>query len=103
MVLKTRSTFRKVSVLFVTNRILRSCNKNERSFKSFNFWDITLCLPSDFTLVSSLAYYSTLKMEATCFPETSFDLQRSTWRYIPEDRTLHKHRCENLKTYEGKF
>jgi hypothetical protein len=21
-----------------------------------------------------------------------------TWRYIPEDRTLHKHRCENLKS-----
>jgi hypothetical protein len=22
---------------------------------------------------------------------------RSIWRYIPEDRTLHNHRCENLK------
>jgi hypothetical protein len=25
--------------------------------------------------------------------------QRATWRYIPEARTLHNHRCENLKSY----
>jgi hypothetical protein len=24
---------------------------------------------------------------------------RATWRYIPEDSTLHNHRCENLKSY----
>jgi hypothetical protein len=27
------------------------------------------------------------------------DIQRTTQRYIPEDRTLHNHRCENLKSY----
>jgi hypothetical protein len=53
-----------------------------------------------FILVSNLAYFSTLKMEATCFFETSVDLQRTTRRYISEDRTPHKHRCENLKSYE---
>jgi hypothetical protein len=45
-------------------------------------------LPPAFTLVSYLAYSSTLKMEATCSSETSEDFQRTTRRYIPEDRTL---------------
>jgi hypothetical protein len=48
---------------------------------------------------SCLAYSSTLKMVAICSSETSVDFQRSTRRYIPEDSTLHNHRCENLKSY----
>jgi hypothetical protein len=35
-----------------------------------------------------LCYSSTLKMVATCSPGTSVDFQRSTRRYIPEDRTI---------------
>jgi hypothetical protein len=31
--------------------------------------------------------------------ETSVDFQQTTWCYIPEDRTLHNHCCENLKSY----
>jgi hypothetical protein len=58
-----------------------------------------LCLPPAFTLVSCSAYSSTLKMEAICFSETSVDFQRTTWRYIQEDSTLHNQRCENLKSY----
>jgi hypothetical protein len=27
------------------------------------------------------------------------EFQRTTLRYIPEDRTLHNHLCENLKFY----
>jgi hypothetical protein len=43
-----------------------------------------------FTLVSScLAYSSTLNIDATLSSETSVDYQRTTWHYIPEDRTLH--------------
>jgi hypothetical protein len=38
-------------------------------------------------------------MEATHFSETSVDFQRTTRSYIPEDRTLHNHRYENLKSY----
>jgi hypothetical protein len=38
--------------------------------------------------VSCLAYSSTLKMKATWSSETSVDFQRTTRRYIPEDRTL---------------
>jgi hypothetical protein len=40
-----------------------------------------------------------LKMEAICSSRTSVDTQRTTRRHIPEDDTLHNHRCENLKSY----
>jgi hypothetical protein len=42
---------------------------------------------------------STPKMETICFSETPVETQRTTRRYIPEDDTLHNHRCENLKSY----
>jgi hypothetical protein len=38
-------------------------------------------------------------MEAIYFSETSVDTQRNTRRHIPEDDTLHNHRCEKLKSY----
>jgi hypothetical protein len=38
-------------------------------------------------------------VEAICSSETSVDFQRTTQCYIPEDSTLHNHRCENLKSY----
>jgi hypothetical protein len=50
-------------------------------------------------LVSCLAYSSTLKLETTCSPETSVDFQRTTRHFIPEDKTLHNYRCENLRSY----
>jgi hypothetical protein len=46
---------------------------------------------------------STLKMKAICSSETPVDTQRTTRRYIPEDGTLHNHRCENLKSYMISF
>jgi hypothetical protein len=75
--------------------------------KSSILWDITPCRPlkvnvrqaTCFTLVSCLAYSSTVKMEAKCSSETSVDIQRTTRCYIPEDGILHNHRCENLKYY----
>jgi hypothetical protein len=41
-------------------------------------------------------------MEEICFSETKVDFQLTIWRYtpIPEDSTLHNHRCENLKSYK---
>jgi hypothetical protein len=87
--------------------------------KSSIFWDITPSSPLktkrrfggkcprlfqvfliaiSFTMFSWLSCFSTMKMEATCFSETSVDFQRSTRGYIPEDRTRHKYRCKNLKS-----
>jgi hypothetical protein len=44
--------------------------------------------------------FSALEKEAICSSETSVDSERTTRRYIPEDGTLHNHRCENLKSYD---
>jgi hypothetical protein len=38
----------------------------------------------------------TLKMEAICSFETSVDIQRTIWRYIPEDDTLDSNRPSNF-------
>jgi hypothetical protein len=46
-----------------------------------------------------LNYSSTPKMEAIRSSETSGATQRTTRRHIPEDDTLHNHRCEKLKSY----
>jgi hypothetical protein len=66
--------------------------------KSYILWDITPCsllkvnrrLPPAFTLFSCLAYFLSLKMEGTCYSETSVDFQRTKMGYIPEDITLQK-------------
>jgi hypothetical protein len=52
-----------------------------------------------FMLVSCSPYFSTPKMEATCSSETSVEFHRITRRYIPGDKILHNHRCDNLKSY----
>jgi hypothetical protein len=56
--------------------------------------------PPAFTLVSCSAYSPTLRIEAICSSKTSVNFQRTTWRYITEDGTLHNHRCENLRWYK---
>jgi hypothetical protein len=48
-------------------------------------------LATCFTLLSCSAYFRTLKMVATCSSETSVDFKLTTWRYIPDDRTLYNH------------
>jgi hypothetical protein len=53
-----------------------------------------------FTLISCLSYFSTLKMEATFYPESWVRFQETTCRYILQDRTLHNHRSDNLKSCE---
>jgi hypothetical protein len=51
--------------------------------KSSVFWDIMPC--------------SLLKV-SWCSSETSVDFQWTAWHYISENRTLHNHHCENLKS-----
>jgi hypothetical protein len=55
--------------------------------------------PSKIPAWKQVASSSTSKMEAIYSSETSVDFQRTTWRYIQEDCTLHNHGCENLKSY----
>jgi hypothetical protein len=76
------------------NLLERAC------MEGWNGWmDKTeLCLPPAYMLVSCSDYSLTLKME-TCYSKTSVDFQQTTWRYIPENRALHNHHCENLKSY----
>jgi hypothetical protein len=40
----------------------------------------------------------TLKMKATCFSDTLVNFQWTTGNYIPQDRTIQSHLCENLLT-----
>jgi hypothetical protein len=47
----------------------------------------------------SACYQLHARASSTCSSETSVDFQRVTRRYIPQDRTLHNHRCENLESY----
>jgi hypothetical protein len=52
-----------------------------------------------FVLVSCSEFSSALRMVATFSSETSIDFQRTTWRYITEERILRKYRCWSLKLY----
>jgi hypothetical protein len=47
-------------------------------------------LAACFTLVSCLSYYSTMKVEATYSSEMSVNFERTTRRYIPEDKANFK-------------
>jgi hypothetical protein len=51
-------------------------------------YKLAVCSSSAFTVGIYLAYFSTLKMEATCFSETSVHIQRSTCRYIHKVTSL---------------
>jgi hypothetical protein len=61
--------------------------------------------PSAFMLLSCSTCSSTPKMEAAYSSETSVHFQRTTWRYIPEDRTLNKslyfHRTQSVLVFIG--
>jgi hypothetical protein len=42
----------------------------------------------------------TLMMESVQTSETAVNSYQSTWHYNPEDRHLHSHCCESLKSYK---
>jgi hypothetical protein len=48
-------------------------------------------------LPSCLACSSTEMKKVLCFPEASIDFQRTTWRYISENWTLHSHRWQKFR------
>jgi hypothetical protein len=80
------------------------CNLMCPIMKSTIFWDITPRSPLTALLATCFhagffsAYFSTLEMEDIYSSEMSVDVQRTTKRYIPEDGTLHNHRCDKLKS-----
>jgi hypothetical protein len=53
--------------------------------------------------VSFLTYSSILKIQAILSSETSVNFHRITGRYIPGGRTLHSHRCEDIKSSLNAF
>jgi hypothetical protein len=62
-------------------------------------WRRVVCLDATYVATCLLAglaeiCFSTLKMEAICFSETSVASQQTTRRHIPEDDTLY------IKKYE---
>jgi hypothetical protein len=86
------------------------------TMKNAVFWDVALCSSSVKRCLqppahagSSLADFSTLKMEAIRSSETSVHrrtakpikrhFKGTTGRYIPEDRIPHNHGCENINSY----
>jgi hypothetical protein len=68
-------------------------------YNSLYFVEIHAELATCFMFISRFVLSSNLKVEAICSSEASVDFQRTTRRSIPEDRTLHDHRCHNLKSY----
>jgi hypothetical protein len=87
----TRIFFRKVAYLnCVTSANMQKCFRETMQ-------PYILQLPAH--AGSSLADFSTLKMEAIRSSETSVQLTTYTRRHTPEDGILHSHRRENLKSY----
>jgi hypothetical protein len=79
--LKVNQHFGGTYRLHLQGRRIRQA-RNQRESRCF------ASLPPAFTLVSSSAHCSTLKMEAICSSEKSVDFQQTTWHYIPEHSTL---------------
>jgi hypothetical protein len=85
--------------------------------KNSIFWDITPCRPLKVNRRFGGTCYlhpqdrrwakqdtgmkQVAGMEETYCIETSVDFRRTTRRYKLQDRTLHNHRCENLKSCTG--
>jgi hypothetical protein len=51
-----------------------------------------------FTLVFWVAYSSSMKIEVTCASDRLVHFQQTAWHYTSEDRSLHNHCSENLKS-----
>jgi hypothetical protein len=77
---------------------------SQQDMNSTIFWGVTPCslLKVSWRFGGTYRLHlqgeSSWQAEAICSSETSVDFHQTTWRYIPEDRTLHNHRCENLKS-----
>jgi hypothetical protein len=59
-----------------------------------------VCLPPAYLLVLAEIFFAP-EDGGDMFFEASVASQQTTLRHIPEDDTLHNHRCKNLKSYKG--
>jgi hypothetical protein len=73
-----------------------------KDLKSIIFWDVTPCS----LLICNRRFGGTYRLnlqDRRKFqqepPSKQVDSQQTTRRHIPEDDTLHNHRCENLNSY----
>jgi hypothetical protein len=93
-------------LVFVTENRIPVCEIKESTVVKnqqliiliFVVFDCQLNLQPPAHAGSSLADFSTLKMEAIRSSETSVHT-RTKWCHIPENGILHSHRRENLKSY----
>jgi hypothetical protein len=95
--LKVNGRFGETCTLHLQGRRISQASNQREACSKLATWYFLLA--TFFTLISCLAYSSTLMMQMTCSSETSVNFKRTTRRYIPENRTLHNHRCEYLKSY----
>jgi hypothetical protein len=77
---------------------------NQNYWNSWEMWRIALlfyvrCYGDNWPRVSCLSHSLHLKSEAACSSETSIYILRTTRRYIPEDKILHNHSHQNIKSY----
>jgi hypothetical protein len=68
-------------------------------FLPFSWSKSRVLLAACLMLVCCLAYSLILKIEATCYCETSVDFDKTTSYYMAEDIILHSHCRENIKVY----
>jgi hypothetical protein len=74
------------------------------TIKSIIFQDVSSCSPmkviQHIGRTYRLHHEGWISMKAggnvICCSEISVNFQQTTWRYIPEDSTLHNHRCDSL-------
>jgi hypothetical protein len=94
--------------LLLVHSVCERANGNWRIFLQFSLVFLykseilesrLLCLLTASCWFLSWFIFPTVERGATYSSETSVDFQRTTRRYFLEERTLHNHRCENLKPY----
>jgi hypothetical protein len=67
--------------------------------KSTFFWDITPCSPFKVNRLFGGTYRLHLQGREISRARNQRESRRQAERYIPEDSTLHNHRCDKLRSY----
>jgi hypothetical protein len=98
------STVYSLDILSVVKWPIKIKSETEQVGVAVTFQASKNLLAACFTLVSAVAFYSDLKMEATCSSKTWVEFQRTARRYIPVDSNLLIRLCSEgtwFKSYPG--